>query len=201
MSEAAAGALTREKILDAAEEVLRRFGLSKATVIDVARALGVSHGSVYRHFASKAELRDAVMQIWLGRMNGPLEAILAEDARASERLHRWLTALIRMKRRRFFDDPELFAAYCELAQEARAVVGEHRDYLAVHVTEIIRAGTAAGELKAADPAAAARGVLAATSLFHNPIHSAEWSRPDIETLFEEVWALVLSGLKSGTKST
>ena len=34
----------------AAEEVLRRYGPPKATVVDVARALGVSHGSVYRHF-------------------------------------------------------------------------------------------------------------------------------------------------------
>ena len=60
--------LTRERILEAAEDVLRRFGPSKATVVDVARALGVSHGSVYRYFASKAELRDAVTQIWLSRI-------------------------------------------------------------------------------------------------------------------------------------
>jgi AcrR family transcriptional regulator len=39
--------LTYEQILEAAEDVLRRFGPGKATVVDVARALGVSHGSVY----------------------------------------------------------------------------------------------------------------------------------------------------------
>ena len=33
---------------------------AKATVVDVARALGVSHGSVYRHFPTKAALREAV---------------------------------------------------------------------------------------------------------------------------------------------
>ena len=46
--------LTPERILEATEDVLRRFGLAKATVVDVARALDVSHGSVYRHFPSKA---------------------------------------------------------------------------------------------------------------------------------------------------
>lgn len=196
MSETAAAGLTREKILDAAEEVLRRFGPSKATVIDVARTLGVSHGSVYRHFAGKAELRDAVVQMWLSRMNGPLEAIAAEDAPAAERLHRWLAALMRIKRERLFDDPELFAAYCVLTQEARAVVGEHVEYLTVQVTQIIRQGVALGEFEAADPAAAARGVLVATSPFHNPISSAEWTRPDIDTLFGEVWAIILRGLSS-----
>ena len=46
--------LTPERILEVTEDVLRRFGLAKATVVDVARALDVSHGSVYRHFPSKA---------------------------------------------------------------------------------------------------------------------------------------------------
>jgi len=194
MNEAAG--LTREKILETAEEVLRRFGPSKATVIDVARALGVSHGSVYRHFAGKAELRDAVVKIWLSRMNGPLEAIAAEEAPAAERLHRWLAALMRMKRQRLFDDPELFAAYYTLTLEARAVVGEHIEYLIGAVTQIIRQGVALGEFEADDPAAAARGVLVATSPFHNPASSAEWTRPDIDTLFDEVWAIILRGLSN-----
>ena len=59
--------LTPDRILDAAEETLTRFGPAKTTVVDVARALGVSHGSVYRHFASKAALRDAVT----GALAGP----------------------------------------------------------------------------------------------------------------------------------
>lgn len=49
--------LTAERILETTEEVLRRYGPAKATVVDVARALGVSHGSVYRHFRTKAALR------------------------------------------------------------------------------------------------------------------------------------------------
>jgi AcrR family transcriptional regulator len=49
--------LTREDILSAAEEVLRRYGPAKTNVVDVARALNVSHGTVYRHFPSKAALR------------------------------------------------------------------------------------------------------------------------------------------------
>ena len=38
--------LTCDRILAAAEEVVRRFGPAKATVVDVARALGVSHAAV-----------------------------------------------------------------------------------------------------------------------------------------------------------
>jgi AcrR family transcriptional regulator len=194
MSETAA--LTREKILETAEDVLRRYGPSKATVVDVARALGVSHGSVYRHFASKADLRDAVVEVWLGRMNAPLEAVAAEDAPAADRLYRWLKELSTLKRRRHFDDPELFAAYCELASEARAVVGVHVEYLVESVSRMIREGAAKGEWSSADPAASGQVVLVAMMLFHNPVNAAEWSRPDIDTLFEEVWAMLLKGLKA-----
>jgi AcrR family transcriptional regulator len=37
--------LSRERILDVAEEVFRRYGPARATVVDGARALGVSHGA------------------------------------------------------------------------------------------------------------------------------------------------------------
>jgi hypothetical protein len=39
------GPLTRDRILATAEEVIRRFGSAEATVVDVARALGVSHAA------------------------------------------------------------------------------------------------------------------------------------------------------------
>src|SRR5271154_1863981 len=102
-------ALTTQRILTAAEDVLRRFGPDKATVVDVARALGVSHGSVYRHFESKAALRDAVMQRWLARVSAPLAAIAAGKGSATRRLRRWFDALIALKHGKVRDDPELFA--------------------------------------------------------------------------------------------
>lgn len=104
-------ALTPERILDAAEEVLRRYGPAKATVVDVARFLQVSHGTIYRHFPSKAALRVAVAERWLHRVSTPLGAIAKEPGSATERLHRWLVQLIRLKRQKVLDDPELFATY------------------------------------------------------------------------------------------
>src|SRR3954447_18497158 len=105
------GPLTREQILVAAEEALRRYGPGKATVVDVARALGVSHGSVYRHFPSKAALRGAVTAAWLERISGSLEVVADTETPAPERLHRWLRALVGDKRAKAAEDPELFETY------------------------------------------------------------------------------------------
>src|SRR6266540_3511047 len=107
-------ALTPDQILEAAEDVLRRFGPAKATVVDVARALGVSHGSVYRHFTSKAELRDAVAERWLRRIAEPLEKVAAQSGSPSKRLEAWLRLLVKSKHSRALDDPELFATYITL---------------------------------------------------------------------------------------
>ena len=103
--------LTRDRILATAEEVIRRFGPDKATLVDVARALGVSHAAVYRHVASKAELRDLVVGRWIEATMPALRTIVDRPGPAPQRLRRLSDALIAGKRRRASDDPELFAAY------------------------------------------------------------------------------------------
>lgn len=187
-------ALTSDQILEAAEDVLRRFGPTKATVVDVARALGVSHGSVYRHFPSKAALRDAVTERWLARIAAPLAAVAGESGPAPERLRRWLNQLITAKRRRALEDPELFATYMTLVSEARGVVMAHVAHLTGQLAQIIADGVARGEFAVADANTAARAVFDATTRFHNPAHAAEWADPAIDAAFEGVWALVLAGL-------
>jgi AcrR family transcriptional regulator len=188
--------LTAERILEAAEEALRRYGPAKANVVDVARALGVSHGSVYRHFPSKAALRDAVTERWLSEISKPLEAIAAGKGTARQRLERWLDGLVQAKRRKALDDPELFATYIELAADAREVVKTHVETLVDQLTRIVAEGVADSAFAADDPRAAARAAFDATSRFHNPAHAAEWSDLQIDAAYEGVRALVLRGLTS-----
>ncbi|HWN71683.1 MAG TPA: TetR family transcriptional regulator [Haliangium sp.] len=190
-------ALTPERILDTAEDVLRRFGPAKATVVDVARALGVSHGSVYRHFPSKAALRDAVAERWLARVSAPLADVVSGHGPTPARLRRWFDTLMGYKRKLLHDDPELFATYHVVATGARDVVKAHVAALVAQLTRIIADGVARGELSVADPAVAGRAVFNATTRFHNPIHASEWSDPGIDDAFEGVWALVLRGLGAG----
>jgi AcrR family transcriptional regulator len=188
------GALTSERILEAAEDVLRRYGPAKATVVDVAQALGVSHGAVYRHFPSKAALRDAVVERWLARVSSPLEAVTGESGSAADRLRRWLDLLIGTKRKKALEDPELFATYVALAAESRDVVRAHVAHLVGQLTRIITDGVDRGELDVADPATVACAVFDSTSRFHNPAFAAQWSDPGIDESFEGVWDLVARGI-------
>ncbi|MET9497002.1 TetR family transcriptional regulator [Streptomyces sp. NPDC006552] len=188
--------LTPERILAATEEVLRRHGAAKATVVDVARALGVSHGSVYRHFRTKAELRGAVTRRWLERTTGVLAEVVAGDEAPPAKLRHWLAALFEAKQHKAGDDPELFATYTVLTTENSDVVDEHLDELLSQIAAIVQEGVERGEFEAPDVPVTARAVLEATAHFHDPVHAPEWSRPGSRAAFDAVVALVLRGVEA-----
>ena len=186
--------LTRERVLATAEDVLRRYGPAKATVVDVAQALGVSHGSVYRHFASKAELRDAVLRGWLERVSAPQQAIADSRAAPPRRLRHWLTALRDTKRGKLSSDPELFATYGVLAGEAREVVDEHVGGLIGQIAQIVEAGKASGDFRPLETKATATAIFHATARFHHPSMAQHWSGSGEDAAFETLLGLLLQGL-------
>jgi len=191
--------LTPERILEVTEDVLRRFGLAKATVVDVARALDVSHGSVYRHFPSKASLREAVAKRWLDRVSGPLAKIADGSGPAPARLERWLRALFAAKQKRVLEDPEMFATYLTLAQEACKTVKAHKECLIDQVALILSDGTKQGAFQVTDAKATAQAIFDATSRFHHPAHSDDWSDPQLAARIDAVLALLLKSLEAPRK--
>jgi AcrR family transcriptional regulator len=191
--------LTPDRILEVTEDVLRRFGLAKATVVDVARALDVSHGSVYRHFPSKASLREAVAKRWLDRVNAPLQKIAESSGPAPARLERWLRTMIAIKHKKLYDDPEMFATYLALAQEACKVVKAHKDGLVDQIAHILSDGVKQGAFQVTEVKAAARALFDATSRFHHPAHAEEWNDPQLPARIDALLALLLRGLEAPRK--
>ena len=191
--------LTPERILNVTEDVLRRFGLAKATVVDVARALDVSHGSVYRHFPSKASLRQAVAKRWLDRVNAPLQKIADSSGPARTRLERWLRTMFEIKHHKLNEDPEMFATYLTLAQEACQAVKAHREGLMNQIAHILSDGVKQGAFHVTDVKASARAVFDATIRFHHPAHSEEWSDPALPARIDALLTLLLRGLEAPRK--
>src|ERR1700744_3999635 len=191
--------LTPERILEVTEDVLRRFGLAKATVVDVARALDVSHGSVYRHFPSKQSLRQAVAKRWLDRVNAPLQKVAESSGPAPAKLERWLRTMISIKHQKVCEDPEMFATYLALAQEACKVVKAHKDGLVDQIARILSEGVKQGVFQVSDLKISARALFDATSRFHHPAHSDEWSDPALGARIDAVLALLLRGLEAPRK--
>jgi len=62
VSRPASVAPTKTRILEAAARCMRRVGLQRFSMEEVARNAGVSRGSVYRYFPERAELTNAVLE-------------------------------------------------------------------------------------------------------------------------------------------
>lgn len=186
--------LTKEKILDTTEQVLRRFGLDKTSVVDVARALGVSHGTLYRHFSSKAALKEAVAERWLKRVSTPLKQVSLEKGASIDLIRKWLETLIGLKRSKALEDPELFAMYNALAEESVEIIGSHIEELIMQLTSIVEAGIRSGELSENNAKEMASAIFYATARFHHPALAKEWISLEIEDEFNQVWKLLIFGI-------
>lgn len=187
-----------ERILDAAAAALRRYGVEKTNVVDIARALDMSHGNIYRHFPSKKALINAVVVRWLDNVTSPLAAIADDHSRsASERLAAWFDTIRAIKRHKVRDDPELFRVHHEVAKSSHEVVEEHVGALVGQLEKIIAEGVAAKEFpRKLDARVAARAFLHATMPFHHPAMVAR--EPALtEESARAVLALVLAGLRAG----
>ena len=67
---------TRNRILDAAERVFGRSGVSRTSLEDVARAAGVTRGAIYWHFKDKSDLFTAMVN----RVPLPMEGMVARSS-------------------------------------------------------------------------------------------------------------------------
>jgi len=173
-----------------------RHGPAKTNVVDVARALDVSHGTIYRHFPSKEALRDAVTRRWLRRVEQPLAAISREEGPAETRIRRWLGTLIGTKREKRREDPEMSATYCQLAQRATGIVDQHVTELIDQLRAIVADWQKTEAFHVADAETAARAVFHATARFHHPARADTWDDPAIDEQLDAVWHLVREGLRA-----
>ena len=118
-------ARTRARVLEAAERVLGAEGLS-APIPTIAEAAGVGVGSVYRHFASKEELIDAVV---VGRLAWYAEQ--AEAAAAAPDAWEALVALIHSASERQAVDALLVEALEVVGDRPEVAAGVERSTAAV----------------------------------------------------------------------
>jgi AcrR family transcriptional regulator len=105
----------REKILDAAAEVIRDRGLARATTKEIARAAGYSEALLYKHFADKQAIFMGVLAERVGGLADPTE--LAGTGTVSDNLVDITVGLLSFYVQTFpmaasvFSTPDLLAAW------------------------------------------------------------------------------------------
>ncbi len=189
--------LTDDKILDAARAQVRRFGEAKTNVVDIARALGISHTTIYRHFKSKSEVFDALVKSAM-EDEQELAATFCQGAQtAGEKLCGLVTALHRRKKERFTSDNEVYMLYKRVVEERPEIVRDYAEKITRLLEIIIQDGIEKGEFAVDDVQIAAQVVRDAVTIFVHPAHVADAAKAgiDLEIDLKRVMITILTAFK------
>jgi AcrR family transcriptional regulator len=187
----------RYAALDAAEAAIRRYGIEKASLVDVAKQLGVTHSALYKLFPDKNALMDAVSDRWLQGTEVALDAITHRQAPAAQRLREWFVRLHTLKRDKVLADPELYAAFDRAATRARPFIERHLQVIRDQIETILTQGMAVGEFRRRNPKALAQTLFEATLAFHHPRSVREHRGHDRIPELRKVLELLCAGLALG----
>jgi AcrR family transcriptional regulator len=83
----------QDRIIEKAEELFLKFGVSKVTVDEISSELGMSKKTLYKYFESKEALISAVMSTRRDRIKGGVYDIIQSDRDLIEKLSTLMTFL------------------------------------------------------------------------------------------------------------
>jgi AcrR family transcriptional regulator len=186
-----------DRILDAADRLLARYGYQKMTIDDLAREVGIGKGTVYLHFRSKEEIVLFRVDRVVRRLVKQLLAIAQSDAPPDVKIRKML--LLRVMFR--FDSVQHYTeSISEVLRALRSGLLErhqkHFEQEARVFAQVLKEGQDAGVFHTVQGLRTARVLLVATnSLLPFSLSTRELgSRREVESNCKKVADLLVSGL-------
>jgi AcrR family transcriptional regulator len=99
--------VVRQRILAATEARFRHYGYNKTTVADIASDVGISTAYIYKFFASKLAICEAIVAEMVQRIAEALTDVATLDAPASDRLRLLYKTMLDLSVSLYFDERKL----------------------------------------------------------------------------------------------
>ena len=116
---------TRNRILGEADRLFRVYGYSKTTVADIAEACRMSPANVYRFFASKSAINNAICERVIADDETALVGISRLPLPASERLTRMVIELNRRSMENFIENKKVHEMVTVALEERWEAIRAH----------------------------------------------------------------------------
>jgi AcrR family transcriptional regulator len=185
----------KAKAIEITVEKMRTDGFGKVRLVEVAKAIGVSHAVLYNHFSNKSEMLDAVSGKWLAEIDEKLEKICSGKKDPLLKIISWFKTLHRMKVERIRHDPELYKSFDMAAENQKPVIQRHLQTTQQQMVDLVTEAMDAGKIGKADPAKTAGILYEAMTAFHHPKIIAQYSDEQREPLLKQTLEVVLRGLE------
>jgi AcrR family transcriptional regulator len=187
---------TRTRILIEAERLFRHFGYAKTTVADIADACRMSSANVYRFFASKSQINEAICDRIMSDFEGQLRQIATAHASAAERLTRFIELSARFIAETSVQEKKVHDMFVVAMEEQWASIQRHLQASTQMIADIVASGIAAGEFRLQDPLRAAKCIHSCLAGLKHPVVVAQCrNEPDMASP-AEMAAFILSALKA-----
>jgi AcrR family transcriptional regulator len=186
----------RCRIIETAGRLFRQLGFQKTTVSDIARELRMSPANVYRFFATKSEINEAVARQLVGEVETAAEQIAGGAGTAAERLRQVIKTNEVMSAERYIGDRKLHDMVDVALTERWPIVDAHIDHMGAIIAGIVAEGIAAGEFAPGDPELLAGLVQTACMRYCHPRLMVE-CQDDPEPTSDRMIDFCLAALKAG----
>ena len=191
---------TRERILEAAMDRIMHYGYGKTTMSEIARDCGMSAGNIYRFFASKIDIAEAMARQFNQALSQEHARIARADKPASTRLYESFKFMMESTFEKLDNNDKILEVAEVLSEERPLFANEEMAQERIHLVKILEDGVANGEFAPiADPNLIAEMLQTATMKFRYP---QLFTRLAIEKLRRELdgtFAILLAGLKCGVE--
>ncbi|MEP1142223.1 MAG: TetR/AcrR family transcriptional regulator [Henriciella sp.] len=186
---------TREQILHAAMERIMHYGYAKTTMAEIARDCGMSAGNIYRFFASKIDIAEAMARKLNMEINAKNAALVRSQASASEKMRLFHHTSLRTTFEKLDKDAKILEVAEVLAHERPTFANEEMAQERVYLVQILEQGSAEGVFAPMDnPHFIAEMMQSATMKFRYPQLWSRLTLPKLERELDGVMDILLAGL-------
>ena len=154
------GVETRQRLLEAAEEVFGDLGYVDASIVKITEAAGVGQGTFYLYFASKQEIFDELVRDLNRRVRHAMKEASSQGTTRLESELLGFGAYFRFTT----EHPALYRIIRQAEFVSPAMLRYHYDKLAEGYVEGLREAMERGEVGAIDPEVTAYALMAAGEL-------------------------------------
>ncbi len=141
----------RRRILVAAEARFQHYGYTKTTVADIASDLGVSTAYIYKFYASKLAVCEAILGEIVERIDIALDEVATSDAPAAERLRQLYQVMLERSVGLYMKDRKLHDMIRVGMDMHWQAVERHKARMRLAVQTIVEAGRRNGEFETRTP--------------------------------------------------
>ena len=192
---------TREKILHAAMERIMHYGYAKTTMAEIARDCGMSAGNIYRFFASKIDIAEAMARKLNMEINAQNAALVRGKGSAVEKMRLFHHTALTKTFEKLDKDAKVLEIAEVLSSERPTFANEEMAQERVYLVQLLDQGVAEGDFAPMEnPNFIAEMMQSATMKFRYPQLWSRLTLPKLERELDGVMDIILAGLSVPIKT-